>query len=56
MDAHTLFKGTLVVLTVLGIITQVSQVGKPRQPLSAGVAATSVLLNGLIVAGIIAWL
>lgn len=38
---------------VFGTVVSVTQVGKPRKPLDPGVAATGVVIQGLIISAII---
>lgn len=46
---------SLVGLHVVGILTTVAIVGKPRQPLTGGVAATTVIINLMIISALIIW-
>lgn len=43
----------VVVLLVFSTVTSITQIGKPREPLTPGVAATTVVLQGLIISAII---
>jgi hypothetical protein len=41
-------KVTVMVLLILGAFTNISQIGKPRQPITSGVAAVASLVQMLL--------
>lgn len=43
----------VVAFLVVGTVTSITQIGKPREPLTPGVVATTVVLQGLIISAII---
>ena len=49
----TWFDWTLVAWLALGALASVALVGKPRKPLTPGVAVATVLINALIVVGVV---
>lgn len=38
---------------IIGAVATVALVGEPRKPIEPAVAATTVLLNGLLIAGLV---
>jgi hypothetical protein len=40
----------LIIFQVLGVIITISQVGKPRPPISGGVAVGTLIFSGLFIA------
>lgn len=49
----TWFDWALTAWLALGALAVVALVGKPRKPLTPGIAATTVLINALIVVGVV---
>lgn len=49
-------KWFLTVFLILGIVVQILMVGKPREPITPGVAAFTAVANLAIVAGIWTWM
>lgn len=45
----------LVFLFCFGAFTTITQVGKERKPITGGMAATIVLVQGFIIAALIVW-
>lgn len=43
----------VVALLAFGTVVSITQVGKPREPVTPGVAATTVVIQGLIISAII---
>lgn len=46
---------TLVAFHVLGILSVVALVGKPRQPITPGAATVSVIIGLMIISALIIW-
>lgn len=51
--ASEITKWLIVALLTFGALSTVASVGKPRQPLTGGVAAFTVLSSGAIIAAIL---
>ena len=50
------FKIVLIVLYVIGALSNIALIGEERKPITKGTAALSVLLNGFLIWGVINWL
>lgn len=50
------FKIVIITLYALGALSNIALIGDERKPITKGVAALSVLLNGFLIWGVINWL
>lgn len=53
---HTTMLSILIAFLGLGAVATVSLVGKPRKPVTPGVAVASVIINALLIVGALVWL
>lgn len=47
------FDWTLIAWLALGVLSAIALIGKPRKPVTPGVAVTTLLINGALVAGVV---
>jgi hypothetical protein len=44
---------TMVALMGIGVVSTIFMIGKPRQPITSGTAAATLVINGLMIAGVL---
>jgi hypothetical protein len=50
---RTAIVAALVTLQAMGSLATIYMIGKPRQPISAGTGATTVVISALFIAGVL---
>lgn len=51
----TIFGGFYLILTILGSMIKINEIGKPRKPVTQADATAVILVSGLLFWGLYAW-
>jgi hypothetical protein len=52
-DDMNWFDWTLIAWLALGVLSAIALIGKPRKPITPGVAVTTLVINGALAAGVV---